>query len=184
MNYKIFLLEDLINDKDQVISVFEKESSIYLNDGIHFSIEHLPGMGEVKKHEDGDHCFYQENIIEIINKKINEVEMTEGDKAGLLLDVILTEHEHEESIRSYYPKSDLAKRIYTEFNDRVAVYFITSIMYFEVRSEMIMGENMSDKFISKKALLEYKYKNNIKDMFDYYTSFKPTQQVKTGNEIH
>ena len=124
MKIVIYLIEDNIADHKKIL----REINAYLNDRYRneeysFEFKSLEGTVE-KKCREKDWKFYEPGVIDTIRDKMAE-EQLEGNKMGLLLDVLLTEEDLEYSLSKYYAKATIARDIYFEFNQVIPIYIIT-----------------------------------------------------------
>lgn len=175
MHMTLLLLEDDLNDVEELQQAVEGFDVCTDQEGRrwHFTLEYLPGDKEISP--DGKYQDYDERIFSRIREKIEQ--QTEEEKIGVLLDVMLNADERESGKKLYsYPETKLAPEIYKEFCDSVPIYAITSIPHFYTQCQRIMmGVNMSDRFIYKPILLEYKVKSEIKKLQDFYINWTGEQ---------
>lgn len=175
MRMTLLLLEDDLNDVEELQQAVEKFGVCTDQGGRewNFILEYLPG--NKGKSPDGKYQDYDEHIFSEIQAKIDN--QTEKEKIGVLLDVMLNADERESGKKLYsYPETKLAPEIYTRFRDSVPIYAITSIPHFYTQCQRIMmGVNMSDRFIYKPILLEYKVKSEIKKLQDFYINWTGEQ---------
>lgn len=163
MNINLLLIEDELQDANDIVECIGEFSR---NEwGNQFHIEHLLGNGEEIKIRDRVYRFYDDNIINDIEERIDKIDT--DTRIGLLLDIVLTEEELDSKNRNFYPEVKVARRVYDAFNDRVPIYIITSVSNFFTHSEKIMGVDLSDQFILKDVLLKYK----TQSMIDKFTKF-------------
>lgn len=161
MGKVICLIEDKIPDKDDIISLLQQKMPQNLQNELSF--DWLEGDGNRR---DAYH-FYTESVLQKIEEKKFELEAA-GDSMGILLDLILTEEEFDNAGNSFFLKIDLAKKIYFQYRDAIPIYIVTVINSFGAQCDVIMGEDLSDRYVTKRALLRYKMENSINDLFKYY----------------
>lgn len=170
MNMKLLLIEDC---KEDVLSIQEEvqgftECFDRQNRSWHFSIEHLPGTRE-ETIKDNTFRFYDESILDAIQNKVDG--QTEENKVGLLLDIVLTRDELETKNKGNYPEAFMARKIYNRFHTLIPIYIITSVGDFYTRGEKIMGVDLSEQFVQKDVLLEFKIKSAIEKLQEFYVNW-------------
>lgn len=161
MGKVIYLIEDKIVDKDDILRLLRDKIPQALQNEISF--DWLPG----DEQENNGFQFYTNSVLKNIADKKAEVEV-DGGKMGILLDLTLTEDETASLGQSFYPEVHLAKEIYIRYKDQIPIYIVTSVNSFGAQCDVIMGEDLSDRYVTKSALLRYKMKNSINDLFNYY----------------
>lgn len=175
MHMRLLLLEDDLNDVEELQQAVKEFDVCQDQEGEdwQFILEYLPGNREISP--DGKYRDYDEQIFSEIQDKIDH--QTEEEKIGVLLDVMLNADERESGKKLYsYPETKLAPEIYKRFRDSVPIYAITSIPHFYTQCQRIMmGVNMSDRFIYKPILLEYKVQSEIKKLQDFYINWTGEQ---------
>lgn len=171
MRMTLLLLEDDLNDVKELKQAVEEfgERTDQEGEKWQFKLEHLPG--DKGKSSDGRYQDYDEQIFSKIQDRIDR--QSKGEKVGILLDVMLNAAERESGKKLYsYPETKLAPDIYIKFRDIIPIYAITSIPHFYTQCQRIMGGvNMSNQFIYKPILLEYKVKSEITKLQDFYINW-------------
>lgn len=166
----IFLIEDCEREAAEIIGKLNEMAGKRENPKYSFHFEYLKGAKLVKEYEGERRSFYEPDVLE----KIRELYLKakdQNEKMGILLDVLLTQEDIENSLSSYYPQADLAKQIYFKFHGSMPIYMITGTATFATQSDVIMGVDLSDKFIAKKALLKYELKQDIDKLFGFYEDY-------------
>lgn len=181
MKLKIFLLEDKVDDAKSIVealnnTVAEKELSEELE------FEHFQGTIECD-YEHSKHIFYEEEIIQRLEEKKQELQQnvnagSDEAKMGILLDVFLTQKETIDLDNNYITQAELSSKIYSAFSETVPVYIITSASSFDTSCETIMGVDLSEQYILKSALLRYKLKEAIDALFDFYRKYYNTSDLQ------
>lgn len=163
MAMKVYFIDDNKEDVTKYLELLKNKIPEDRKEEIDF--EWLKGDGtETQKNK-----FYTEHVLEDIEAKRNELGH-ENKKMGILLDIILTEEEHKGLGKSFYPKVGLAKKIYFRYKDEMPIYIITLINTFGAQCDVIMGEDVSDRYISKSSL-EREMEMGIKALFDFYINW-------------
>lgn len=179
--YKIIVIEDRKKDAEEVVKSLETLAADRNDSEYNFRIEYLGGK-KAEKYEEEEYLFYDNSVINEIEEKCLESKRN-GERIGLLLDVMLTKEELESSLSSYYPQAELAKQIYFKFHNSIPVYMITASPVFATQSDIIMGVDLSEQYIAKKALVRYKFKDNINNLFDFYRNFEFEESRKEGSYV-
>lgn len=175
-NFKVLLIEDCQAEAANIVDQLNRQARKRNDAECVFRFEFLKGtIGD----GNNEHIYYDENVIDRIEECLQE---TTEDKIGLLLDVLLTQKDIENTLASYYPQADLAKKIYFRFCDRIPVYMITGTATFSTKSDVIMGTNLSGQFIAKNALLRYKLEKDINKLFSFYKKYEPQTDIKHRRE--
>ena len=169
MGMVIYLLEDRVPDKDDTLNLLREKIPQDMQNEISF--EWLEGDGNIKVIDGILYHFYTESVLQQLENKKAELEAS-GDSMGILLDILLTENEAENAGKSFYPKVDLAKKIYFQYKDSVPIYIVTVLAVFGAQCDVIMGEDLSDQYVTKQELLKYKMESSIRDLFWFYTNFQ------------
>lgn len=167
MNIVIYLIEDKMKDIKEILTKLNDfaRNNQYPNDEYNFQFKSLEGTIAKTKYN-CDWKFYEPGVIEEIRDKMAEEE-GQGNKMGLLLDVLLTEGEVEYSRQKYYPRANIARDIYSEFNELMPIYIITGILNFGSQCDIIMGVDLHNFYILKDSL-DYPGDVYVKSMFDKY----------------
>lgn len=160
MGKVIYLIEDKLVDKDDILNLLQDKIPQTLQNEISF--DWLPG----EEQENNGFRFYTENVLQNIADKKAELEVN-GNKMGILLDLTLTKDETASLGQAFYPEIHLAKEIYIQYKDEIPIYIVTSVNSFGAQCDVIMGEDLSDRYVTKSAL-RYKMKNSINDLFNFY----------------
>ncbi len=173
-HYNIFLVEDRVDDAEKIVNSLTKLAREKNNNEYDFRFEPIVGRSE-EEYEGKEYVFYDETVIEEIEEHLNieniDPEDHDKQKAGLLLDILLTKEDIESNLSSYYPQPELAKKIYFRFYKRIPVYMITAFSAFAIQSDVIMGVDLSEQYIAKDALLRYEFKGDIDKLFNFYHKF-------------
>ncbi|MCI5874672.1 MAG: hypothetical protein PUJ55_16255 [Clostridiales bacterium] len=162
----IFLIEDCKSEAEQIIDKLHQEAEKRTKPEYSFCFKHLEGTRQTD-YEGEKRAFYEPDVIERI-EELHLQTVEKGEKMGILLDVLLTQEDIENTLSSYYPQADLAKQIYSKFHDSIPVYMITGTATFATQSDVIMGVDLSDQFIAKNALLRYELVQDIDKLFNFY----------------
>lgn len=167
MNIVIYLIEDNIKDIQYVLSKLNNcaQNNKYTDNKYVFQFKPLEGTIAKTKYN-CDWKFYEPGVIGEIRKKMAEEE-GQGNKMGLLLDVLLTEKDLDYSRSRYYPRAGIARDIYSEFNELMPIYIISGILNFGTQSDIIMGVDLRNSYILKDSL-DYPGDVYVKSMFDKY----------------
>lgn len=175
IRYKIFLIEDRIADAAKIIDSLNDWAKKENDEKYNFCFKLIKGKNK-EVYEEEDYLFYDETVIKEMENHIknenNNCENHDIERTGLLLDILLTKEDLESNLSNYYPQPELAKKIYFKFYKRIPVYMITSFSAFAIQSDVIMGVDLSEKYIAKDAILRYKIRDDIHKMFDFYRRFK------------
>ncbi len=164
-NLKILLIEDCQKEAKEIVARLNERAEQKNDSKYTFHFEALEGT--IEDGENG-HKYYESGVMKQIEKFLND---DHEEQIGLLLDVLLTKEDIENTLSSYYPQADLAKKIYFKFCDRIPIYMITGTATFATRSDVIMGIDLSNQFIAKNALLRYKLESEIDKLFLYYKQY-------------
>lgn len=166
MKIRIYLIEDYEPDADAILQELMNKAKNKNTDDLQFEFISLPGTNR-KKVREKEYLFYDDTIMQTLEEKYNE-ENNGNVKIGVLLDVMLVQEDVESSYAHYYPEASIAKKIYFDFSDKMPIYFISAYPEFATQCEVIMGEDLSDKFITKNAVLRYHIQADIDKMFNFY----------------
>ncbi len=164
-NFKIYLIEDYQKNADLAISVLNEAASSYADNGLQYCFDFFKGTAEGN---DG-YVFYEPEIIQQIKDKIAE-ERSEGNLVGLLLDTLLTKEDVDNAATSYYARASISKEIYFQFYKEIPIYIVTATAAFGSQSDIIMGADLSDRYISNRSLVK-RDKKEIQDLFSFYQKF-------------
>jgi len=147
-NLKILLIEDCQKEAKEIVARLNERAEQKNDSKYTFHFEALEGT--IEDGENG-HKYYESGVMKQIEKFLND---DHEEQIGLLLDVLLTKEDIENTLSSYYPQADLAKKT-----------------TFTTRSDVIMGIDLSNQFIAKNALLRYKLESEIDKLFLYYKQY-------------
>lgn len=167
MNIVIYLIEDELKDIKEILTKLNDfaRNNKYPNCEYNFQFKSLEGTIAKTKYN-CDCKFYEPGVIDEIRDKMAEEE-GQGNKMGLLLDILLTEQDLDYSRSKYYPRASIARDIYFEFNKDIPIYIVTSILNFGTQSDIIMGVDLRNCYILKDTLA-YSGDVYVKSMFDKY----------------
>lgn len=168
-NFKIYLIEDLEESALAVCEKLNAEAGTNGEKSSSFCYEWLKGT-ERKERNGKQFLFYTEGVLDIIEKHIHETEKN-GEKIGLLLDVLLTEEDLNKSEASYYACASISRKIYNSYYNKLPVYIITSTAAFGGQSEIIMGKDLSEQFISTRNVIRYTSQEAMDKMLTFYEGF-------------
>lgn len=166
MTIKIYLIEDCVEEAKELLEKLREIAQEKNTHEINFEFQHLRGTQEGTV-ENKTYLFYEENIVRELDRIYNN-ETTENVKIGILLDMMLTEADVRSRYAHYYPEAAIAKKIYFGLNKKMPIYLISSYPEFATQCEVIMGEDLSDKFITKNAVLRYNIQADIDKMFKFF----------------
>lgn len=170
MNMKLFLVEDELEHVEKIRNVMEEFADFDSVDGehCHISVEYLPGELE-EKEENREFRFYDDKILAEIQNKIND--QSQGDRIGLLLDIVLTQEEWISKYKDQLPQLTLAPEIYRRFQGQLPIYIITTVSAFYTKSEKMMGVDLSDRFVDKTLLTDVKLTAAIQKLQNFYVNW-------------
>lgn len=188
MNKKlvILLIEDNMKDVEMIIARFNetlkwlKDKNLISEMGFEdLSIEHIKG-DKLGRHKGNRHYYYDDSVIDAIESKINE--FSEEDKIGILSDILLTKEDDEKARVNNFNEISLVSKLYEHFEERCAIYFITSISSFGSRVWRIFGrECLAGRYIQK-GLVDLPSKKGIAEVL-FFLSNKHEMPVKIANKI-
>lgn len=147
---KIFIIEDMCKDAATMEQLLNRSATKMKNEKNEFTFEWLEGEDKATV-ESETHQYYTDNILNILEEKINE-SIQDHFKVGILLDIVLTREEDIKSKNSLYPYVDLAKKIYFKYENKIPMYLITSYALFAIASDTIMGKDLSQCYATKSDL--------------------------------
>lgn len=172
MKIVIYLIEDNPEDMKKIISDLNGRAQVKFNtDEYEYEFRPLEGTNKGDYNE-REWLFYDNGIIDKISDTLSD-ETKHGNKMGLLLDVLLTKEDMENSLSAYYPTATIARKIYFEFNQKMPIHIITNLLMFGTQSEIIMGTDLSDSYLVKESL-EYPFDDDVEAMFEKYRDWKKT----------
>lgn len=175
MRIKIFLIDDDIKLANNLIEQLNAIAQRKNNEAIQFEFAFLRGTSEEEYHGE-THLFYDESVLEKIEEtRTNTIQ--NGEQIGLLLDILLTKEDMDSSYASYYPEAHIAKKVYNQFCKRMPIYLISSFPGFATQCDVIMGEELADKFITHNAILQYKIQDDIDKLFQFYAQIRGKRKV-------
>lgn len=170
--YIVYLIEDSKIHADETLNKLNGIASKYATDT--YSIEFKWIQGTVPKEYKGEqYLFYDDSVLEQIEKQTAD-ENTKGNKVGLLLDIMLTQEDIEESANSYYTHASISRDIYFRFKEKLPIYIVTISATFASYSDIIMGENLSKQFINQPRLVWdpiESLESDLARLFSYYQDF-------------
>lgn len=181
--YIIYLIEDCEENANKTLQKLNEIAPKYEDQQTAFEFKLLKGVipGE---HKGKQYVFYDQRILRQIEECI-EGERNAGNQIGLLLDVMLTQEDIEESAKSYYTHASISREIFFRFKDNVPIYIITSTYTFASYSDITMGENLSRQFINQLRLAEDPFdslEGDLDRLFRFYKEFG--RQSDKGTEIN
>lgn len=168
--FKVCLIEAL---EERALAVCKK-----LNEGARtdretqslFCYEWMKGT-ERKERGGRQFLFYGEGILDEIGRCHQETLM-DGGRMGLLLGVLLTEEELDRAGISYYAHAALSREIYSRYGGRMPVYIITPTAAFGGQSGIIMGKDLSGRFISTRNVIGNTSQEALGRMLRHYEDFR------------
>lgn len=177
--YKIYLIEDCKKHAHETLVKLREVAPDYNNDKFTFEFELIEGSVS-SEYEKNKYLFYEKkDIFKKINKRIKDIQ--KGDKMGLLLDVLLTQEDMEQTMASYYPRASISRDIFFKFSDVIPIYIITATSAFGGQSDIIMGTNLSEQYINQQRLIRDS-KDTIKEelgrLFAYYLDYENSSTVR------
>lgn len=170
MKIVIYLIEDNPEDMKKIIADLNHRAHDKFNTPENeYEFKPLEGTNR-ENYNEREWLFYDSRVIDRIKEILSE-EKKRGNRMGLLLDVLLTKEDMENSLSAYYPTASIARKIYTEFNQKMPIHIITNLLMFGTQSEIIMGADLADSYIVKEAL-EYPFDDDVAAMFKKYRDWK------------
>lgn len=172
--FVIYLIEDCKEHADKAIKKLSVAALKYAEGGDDFEFYHLKGTVS-QKYENKEYLFYDQSVVSRIEEKINN-EITMGNKIGLLLDIMLTQEDIEKSKNSYYTHASISRDIFFKFRGEIPIYIVTISSSFAAYSDIIMGVNLSEQFISQARLSRDpvdSLEGDFKRLFKFYQEYKP-----------
>lgn len=179
----IYLIEDCMENAQKTIDKLQNAAQEYEKDGVPFQLELLKGS-DAQKYEEKQYVFYDQNIISEIETNVNR-EIDAGNKVGLLLDVMLTQEDIEESKSNYYTHASISKDIFYKFKDKIPVYIVTTSASFASYSDIIMGMKLSEQYINQNRLARDpadSLKGDFERLFTFYQNFQSEPITNEGKE--
>lgn len=171
--YKVYLIEDCKQHANETLDKLMKVAPDYNNKEYFFEFELIEGTVS-KEYDNNKYLFYEKkDILKKIEKRIRD--MHNGDKMGLLLDVLLTQDDMEQTIASYYPQASISRDIFFKYSDKIPIYIITATSAFGGQSDIIMGTNLSEQYINQQRLIrdsKETIKKELGRMFSYYLNYE------------
>lgn len=171
--YLVYLIEDKEENAEETLQRLNEIAPEYGDQENCFEFALLKGTtpGEYR---DKRYIFYDQSILEEIDA-CRERETNAGNQIGLLLDIMLTKEDIEETAKSYYTHASISREIFFRFKGTIPIYMISETYTFAPYSDIIMGENLSKQFINQIRLSEDpidSLKGDLDRMFTFYKEFK------------
>lgn len=168
--FKVYLIEDCVQHASETLNKLKKVASDY-NKEYTFEFGLIEGTVP-KKYDDMEYLFYEKkDVFKKIEKCMKDMQ---GEKMGLLLDVLLTQEDMEQTVASYYPRASVSRDIYFKFSDTIPIYIITATSAFGGQSDIIMGTNLSEQYINQQRLIRDS-KDTIEEelcrLFSFYANY-------------
>lgn len=169
--YKVYLIEDCQQHANETLDKLKEVAPDY-NHEYTFEFELIKGTVS-KKYDNTEYLFYEKKDIFKKIEKHMKVKHN-GDKMGLLLDVLLTQEDMEQTMDSYYPRASISRDIFFKFSDDIPIYIITATSAFGGQSDIIMGTNLSEQYINQQRLIRDSndtMKEELDRLFNYYLNY-------------
>lgn len=170
--FKVYLIEDCKQHANETLEKLREVAPDYNNEYT-FEFELLEGTVS-KEYDHNNYIFYEKkNIVKRIEKNIKGLQ--KGDKMGLLLDVLLTQEDMEQTVASYYPRASISRDIFFKFSSDIPIYIITSTSAFGGQSDIIMGTNLSEQYINQQRLIRDSsstIKGELDRLFTFYLNYQ------------
>lgn len=171
--YIVYLIEDKEENAKETLQRLNEIAPQYEDEETSFEFELLEGTtpGDYKGNR---YVFYNQSILEKI-EACRERQTNAGNQIGLLLDIMLTREDIEETAKSYYTHASISREIFFRFKGTIPIYMISETYKFAPYSDIIMGENLSKQFINQIRLTEDPIDSLTGDldrMFAFYKEFK------------
>lgn len=171
MRMTVYLLEDKEEHAEMILRQLNKRMLNQYGENIRFEWLREDSNRKFKKNystgKEETYYFYTQEIIKKIEEKKNQMKEKNGEKMGILLDLLLTEKDFDDEGRYYYPKVKLAKEIFFKYDKILPVYIVTSIPSFGIQCDMIMGEDLSDRYVLKSKLKDNE-SDSVERVYDYF----------------
>lgn len=171
--YKVYLIEDCMKNANETLAKLNEVAPKHDENKYMFEFELIKGTVP-QKYDNKDYCFYEkEDILEKIEERIKKVQ--NGDRMGLLLDVLLTKEDMAQTLDSYYPQASISRDIFFKFSEDIPIYIVTETSAFGGQSDIIMGTNLSEQYINQQRLVrdsEDTLKAELYRLFSFYLNFK------------
>lgn len=146
------------------------------------TIDWEKGTKQETVRNDDRFLFYEEEIFEKLDKKINE-NNKKNICTGILLDVSLSKEEYEKASVNDYSGYTVARKIYEKFDERAGIYIVTSIREFGPQVMRLMGtKELIKRYVSKDLVTEYLSYGVIARTI-YYMSWRKVLDEKEEDEI-
>lgn len=165
--YEIILIESQKKEAAELIDCLTHLAETRSHGDYEYHFEHIKGTID-GTYEGETYSFYDESVIQEIEKRCSRAEQYPAKKVGLLLDIMLTQGDLDSNLLHYYPHADLTKQIYFRFRDNIPIYIIATPPVFATQSDMIIGVDLSEQYITTDALLRYKSDTDINKLFAFY----------------
>ncbi len=173
-SYKIFLIEDCLEHANETIDVLNNAAGQYAEE-YEFKFEWLQGTSEPEDFEHEKYIFYEPEIVERLAEKIKEGK-SKGECIGILLDIMLTKEDIEKTLISYYAHASISRDIYYKFNREIPIYTVSISATFGGQSAMIMGTDLSNRFVKYGDLTKAYCKKDTDRLFSYYQDYYETKE--------
>lgn len=171
--YKVYLIEDCTQHAKDTLAKLTEFAPEYSKNEYKFEFELIKGTVS-KEYEDESYLFYEkEDILKKIEEHIKKTQ--KDDRMGLLLDVLLTQDDMEQTMESYYPQASISRDIFFKFSDKIPIYIVTATSAFGGQSDIIMGTDLSEQYINQQRLVRDSkdtLKGDLDRLFSYYLNFK------------
>lgn len=181
--YIIYLIEDCEENASETLQKLNAVAPKYEEPGTPFEFKLLAGAAP-QEYKGVQYIFYDQSILQQIEAYI-ESETNAENRIGLLLDVMLTKEDVEESAKSYYAHASISREIFFRFKDDIPIYIVTSTSTFASYSDIIMGENLSRQFINEVRLIkdsDESLEGDLNRLFTFYKEFG--RQSDKGTETN
>ncbi len=179
-SYKIFLIEDCVGHKNEIVKVLNNAAGQYA-EKYDFKFEWLRGTSEPEDVEHEEHIFYDSEIVGELEEKIKEGK-SKGECTGILLDIMLTKEDIKRTLTSYYAYASISRDIYYKFNREIPIYIISTSASFGGQSAMIMGTDLSNQFVKFGDLKKPDHKEDTDRLFSFYQDYYETKEQHAGEK--
>lgn len=181
--YIIYLIEDREENANKTLQRLNEIAPKYEDQEFSFEFKLLEGAAP-QEYKGLQYIFYDQSILQQIEACIKSGTNV-GNRIGLLLDVMLTKEDLEETAKSYYPHASISREIFFRFKDDIPIYIVTMTSTFASYSDIIMGENLSKQFINQISLASDpidSLEGDLDRLFRFYKEFG--RQSDKGTEIN
>lgn len=170
--YKVYLIEDCLQHANETLVKLNKVAPDVRENEYTFEFELIKGTVS-KEYEHEQYLFYEkEDIFKKIEDLIDQTK--DGDRMGLLLDVLLTQDDLEQTMDSYYPRASISRDIFFKFSKKIPIYIVTATSAFGGQSDIIMGTSLSNQYINQQRLVrdpDDSLKEDLNRLFNFYIDF-------------